>query len=335
VSSAAKGPARLRAPLPAAEDTMLPRVGKIRLGVQTKNANGKAFPKAIDYFRVETEESEITSPAAVDAFRAVYGEEPRELAVMFPGSDVEDVLENAWRLYGASKLKRRCDGTTCSERTATGGWVTKPCVCEALPEASRDHCKRTLTVQVLLPDVSGIGVWQIDTSSEIGLRRLVGHLRLIQSIRGTLQGYECRLRLVPVKVAPDGATKTVYVLDPVDFSQTPRQALAGAAGAEPVGAASSQPALPPPVLDEERDELLYPYVEEAPEPRDGAQLIAEQIVLLDASFQTFVREAFSPKLREAAELIAGAWEHDSEVGPLLRSDLAGALAIIREREVEA
>lgn len=340
MTAPAKGPARLRAPLPSEEETLLPRVGKIRLGVQATSQGGKLYPKAIDWFRVEHEESEITSDAAVQAFRSVYGDQPRELAVMFPGHDLEDVLEHAYRLYGASKLKRRCDGETCSERTATGGWVTKPCVCATLPEkvpakrgdglvANPDLCKRTLTIQVLLPDVSGIGVWQIDTSSEIGMRRLVGHLRLILGIRGTLQGYECKLGLVPVKVAPDGVSKTVYVLDPRDYSQTPRQALESAGQAREQLDAAARLALPAPSLDDERDPLLHP---DESEP-DVRQLVGEQITKrLLADDQAYIRDRFAAKLGAAVDALIGAYGEDDEIGPLLAENLAAALVLIRERE---
>lgn len=334
MSAPAKGPARLREPLPPPEETMLPRVGMLRLGVKETNAKGVEFPRAIDYFRVEKEESEITSDAAVEAFRARYGVKPKVIRVMLVGKEVEDNIEIARRLYGTSKLKIRCDGVTCSERTATGDWVTKPCVCDAkgLAEDHKLRCKRTATLNLVLPDVTGIGAWQLSTGSDINIHRTVGFLRLIRGLAagraaaaGTedvgLAGYECDLGLVSVKVAPRGIASTVIVLDWRDFGRTPRQALAAGNGHEPK-------ALPAPVDDEREDDLLRP---DPPEPtvRDliGAQITEK----LGEADRVYIKDRFAATLGAAVDGLL-AYGEDEEIGPLLVEDLAAALVLIRERE---
>lgn len=253
------GPARRSVPLP--DDVMPPRIGKIRLG--TAEATGRTTsygaaitrPRAADHFVVAVDESEITLAETVEAFRKVYGDEPRRIRAMLIGDTPEANLEGAWRLYGASKLKRRCDGVTCDERTATGGWESKPCACLAAgvePDGKRE-CVLTYTLSILLPDVAGFGVWQLDTGSVISVRRLTGFMRTAERIRGSLAGYEFDLLLVGVSVTPegDGKAKTVYVLEPRDFDLTPRAALA--ATPEVRGA------LPPaPLADDARDDLLDP-----------------------------------------------------------------------------
>lgn len=244
------GPTRHRVALPA--DAMPPRIGKIRLGhsVETGDRDrfGDPITRAIadDHFVVSADEAEITSAETVAAFTAVYGPEPRQVRAMLLGATPEDNLEGAYRLYGKSKLKRRCDGETCSERTATGGWAEKPCVCD--PE--KRSCTLTWTLHVLLPDVPGFGVWQVDTGSEISVRRMTGFLQTLHGIKGNLAGVEFDLCLVPVTVSPDGRTKTVYVLDPRAHDFSPRAALAAA------GAARPGYELAAPIADEKRDRLL-------------------------------------------------------------------------------
>lgn len=248
------GPARLVVPLP--DDARPPRIGKIRLGHGIATGRKTDWgaditrPVADDHFVVTADEAEITLPETVAAFTAIYGPEPRQLRAMLIGDTPEANLEGAYRLYGSSKLKRRCNGQQMSERTQTGGWADKPCACAANGTiGTAKGCKLTWTLHVLLPDVPGFGVWQIDTGSDISVRRMTGFLRTMHSLRGTLAGLEFDLRLAPVQVAPEGQSKTVYVLDPRALDFTPRAALTSAA---PTGRYE----LPAPIADDVRDDLL-------------------------------------------------------------------------------
>jgi len=54
------------------EVVRLPRLGKIRLGIRKKNADGIPYPSPTDYF------------VCPDEVRKVFGERPRELRIMFP-----------------------------------------------------------------------------------------------------------------------------------------------------------------------------------------------------------------------------------------------------------
>src|SRR6266700_1777262 len=129
------GPTRHSVPLPT--DGGFPRVGKIRLGTaeptgrKTDWGQDIVRPKKADHFVVTADESGITTPEAAKAFAEIYGREPRQLRCLLPADRPEDVMEGAWQTYGANKLKIRCSGEECSERTKTG-WVDKPCICKTL-----------------------------------------------------------------------------------------------------------------------------------------------------------------------------------------------------------
>jgi hypothetical protein len=247
-------PARRRVALP--DDGLMPRVGKIRLGTTTeyeRDGETRYRPVKADHFVVVADESGITSPEAAAAFASVYGAEPRELHAALPGREPDDVMEGAWRLYGAKKVKRKCDGETCDERLDAGGWETKPCVCAAQGISVDDkkrHCTLTYTLQLLLPDVPGVGVWQLDSGSEITARRMATWLRMMHTLRGDLRMLEFDLRLVATSVNPEGKPTTVYVLDPQARNATPRQMLSGA------GDAPQLAELPPPAADEAPEETL-------------------------------------------------------------------------------
>lgn len=281
------GPTRRRVALPSSG--RWPRVGKIRLGTAELNAAKTAelgrdifTPRKADHFVVRVDESGITSQEAADAFAAAYGTAPTMIRFILPGDTPDDNMEGAWRFYGANKLKRRCDGEMCSERTPTGGWRDVPCVCKerSIAPDSRDHCTLTYTISLILPDVAIPGVWQLDTGSEISSRRMAEWLDMIYGLRGTLRFIEGDLALVPQKVQPVGMTKTttVYVLNPQARGATVDQLLAGGGGYEvgPGNGAPTRAEIPAPAADEvpeptlDRTAHVEPAPDDAAEPATGA-----------------------------------------------------------------
>lgn len=268
-------PPRRRLAMPAV--TEWPRAGKIRLGEQLavidkdtgkqKMRSGEAVtrPAAVDYFRVDPED-EITPAESAASFLAVYGAKPRELRCQIPGRVAADVWEGAYRLYGTRKLKIRCDGQECDERTPTGGWETKPCVCRAksLPADSNSRCKLGWTLNVLLPEVAGVGVWQITTGSEISVNRVSRWLTMMESLVGDLLLLEFTLALVPVDVTPDGKTKEVWVLEPRATGMSPQALLEGGGrGTQPLLIEAPDPPPVPAPADDEKDDGI-PEVEATP-----------------------------------------------------------------------
>lgn len=235
----------------------LPRVGKIRLGTAERGDDGNVYrPKKADHFVVTADESGITSPEAAQAFRDRYGDRPTSIIAMLAGATPDDCLEGAWRQYGRNKLKVRCDGTHASVRRATGGFDEQPCLCAAKGQTGDDRdCTLSYTMSLILPDVTGVGVWQLDTGSTISSRRMADFLLMMHQLRGDLRLFEFALRLVAVKVQPEGKTQTVYVLDPQAPRQTPRQMLQQAAERQglPTGDTAQ---LPPPAADEEPEHTL-------------------------------------------------------------------------------
>jgi hypothetical protein len=259
----AKGPTRHRVQLPTSG--RWPRVGKIRLGTATLNEEltskyGREIftPKKAEHFVVHADDAGVTSEEAARAFADAYGDAPTQLRFILPGDTPDDVMEGAYRLYGANKLKIRCDGTTCDERTATGWRRDQPCICTArgLEPDSRDRCTLTYTIQLILPDVNVPGIWQIDTGSEISSRRMADWLDMIFTLRGGLLGVEGDLFLTAVSVQPEGRsqTSTVYVLSPQARGATVEQLLAGR-GAVELGP-GARAALPAPAADETPERTL-------------------------------------------------------------------------------
>ncbi|MCL6600837.1 MAG: hypothetical protein K6T81_19195 [Alicyclobacillus macrosporangiidus] len=194
----------------------VPRVGKIHLGIRTRNDKGKEYPKAVDYFVVKPDES--TSEAAAAAFHSVYGDKPQEITVAFPTNDPEQFFPQYLAAYqgGGGKYKLFCkgDGETASRADGQGNRVQIPCLYKDCPIYQQGKCKEIGRLQFFLPDVPGIGVWQIDTSSYHTTANLNGSIQMIRALTGgRIAMIPLTLRIVPKVVNPDGIAKTVYVLE--------------------------------------------------------------------------------------------------------------------------
>lgn len=195
----------------------IPRLGKIRLGVKVKPEEpGKhPYPKATGYFVVPPEVAEV------------FGEKPTELEIMFPIEDETKFCQQWLRAYSLTQgLVCIGDGVTSKRKidTATGEmasyetkeWVWKDeltCAPQECPEYLSKHCRRVMNLQVLIPDVLGLGVWQIDTSSYYSIVNINSMIDLLKGMLGRCSMIPLTLALGPVEVSPPGQKKkTVYIM---------------------------------------------------------------------------------------------------------------------------
>ena len=235
----------------------LPRLGKIHLGVKATSAKGTEYPRAVDYFVVKEDDS--TPAAAAEAFRSVYGDKPRQLRIMFPAEDTEIIAPQWYKLYGSGTgLIRMCDGERCLCRNDAGDMEETECLCEP-PGGEPNGCRHMMHLQFLLPDVPGLGVWQLDTSSFHSIVNINSGLEMIRALAGRVSMIPLTLRLRPKEVSPGGKKKVVYVLDLVqeqarlvDVIQAARRPFTEVLG------------LPDPVNHEEIPEDHFPHALPAP-----------------------------------------------------------------------
>ncbi len=143
----------------------LPVIGKIRLGVKVEGQrrNKKTgdiipytYPKETDYF---------VCPPEV---KAIYGNEPKSLNIMFPMSDPEVLFPQSYKWWGSTRgLKCHGNGVTASRRNEeTGEWEERKCPCELYEQGK---CKQRASLFFLLPNVKMGGLYQIDFSSYHGI----------------------------------------------------------------------------------------------------------------------------------------------------------------------
>jgi len=191
----------------------LPRLGKIHTGIKTKNKEGVEHPKAVDYF--------VCSPEV----QRVYGEKPKELKIMFPLEDEQLWASQFYRCYSSSRgLICKGDGEIARMLidVETGALATHnsqqtefkdvECKGRECPYYGK-QCREVMMLQFLLPDVPGLGIYQLDTGSINSMININSAIELIRSITGRISMIPLTLVLDDQEVSPEGKKKIVHVLN--------------------------------------------------------------------------------------------------------------------------
>jgi hypothetical protein len=209
-------------PIKGESDILRPvRIGKIRLGLMIQEPGKKPHPKATNYFVVP------------DSIKQYTGPEPKTLKIMFPTDNPEEFAPQYLKLYHTTQgLVCKGDGTVSRRKVdmATGAvadhntqewtWRDMTCNKETCPEYLKGDCRRNMNLMFLMPDVPGIGVWQLDTSSFWSHVNVNSCIELIRSFTrktpddpGHIRGIPLVLSLEAKEVTPPGQKKkTVQVL---------------------------------------------------------------------------------------------------------------------------
>jgi len=191
----------------------LPRLGKIHLGIKKVNEGGVEYPAAVDYF------------VCPDEVKKVFGDQPRELRIIIPVEDEEKWASQYYRCYSRTRgLVCKGDGESCTRMVEKGteSIATRnsseiemkelPCPgteCRYYGE----RCKEVMNLQFLLPEVPGLGVWQIDTSSINSIKNINSAAELIKRICGRISMIPLILYLEDIEIkGSDGKKKTVHVM---------------------------------------------------------------------------------------------------------------------------
>lgn len=190
------------------------RVGKIHLGIKVGNGKNQ-YPKATDYFVVKPDDS--TSEAAAKAFHEVYGEKPKEITIAFPSNDPEvffpQYLCSYRRVGERHELFCQGDGEKANRADGKGGFLSVPCRYKECTFYQEKKCKELGRLRFFLPEVKGVGLWQIDTTSYHSAANIMSHVDMIKLLTGgRIAMIPLKLRIVKQVVNPNGKPQTVYVL---------------------------------------------------------------------------------------------------------------------------
>jgi hypothetical protein len=168
------------------EKRMIPRLGKIRLGIKKTNATGKEYPVATDYFVLPKDH-----PQYQDLVN-LFGEQPKELRILIPTEDEEKWCSQYYRCYSRSRgLVCKGDGETATRMVAKGTtnlvWkdakevemMDVACTGRECEIYMKKNCNEIMNLQFMLPEIPGLGVWQIDTTSINSIRNINSAAELI------------------------------------------------------------------------------------------------------------------------------------------------------------
>lgn len=174
----------------------LPRLGKIRLGVKMiSKKTGKEYPKETDYF------------VCPEEVRKIYGDQPKELDVMFPLNEVEAIFPQRYVWYGQSRgVKCIGDGEKAQRADIEGmekaqGYRENiireiECPCDKLGK----ECRRRAHLMVILPKVSLGGIYQIDLGSYHSIIDINSALSTDPENVGYVMSLVGRIAMVPLKL---------------------------------------------------------------------------------------------------------------------------------------
>jgi len=189
----------------------IPRLGKVHLGIKVEQPGKSPYPKATDYFVVPPEVAEV------------FGEQPKELPIMFPTEDPNQFAQQWLRRYSLTQglvcigdgmtARRKIDlatGATADRNTKDWEWKEGlTCDPQECPEYMSKHCRRVMNLQFLIPECEGLGVWQVDSSSFYSILNINSMIRLLKATIGRCSMIPLTLALGPIEVTPPGQTKKV------------------------------------------------------------------------------------------------------------------------------
>lgn len=201
---------------------MIPRLGKIRLGIKKTSSGGKEYPVATDYFVLPKDH-----PSYLELVK-VFGPEPKSLNILIPTEDEEKWCSQYYRCYSRSRgLVCKGDGELATRMVARGtdnlAWKdAKEVEMKEIACPGREceiymkrNCNEIMNMQFMLPEIPGLGVWQIDTTSINSIRNINSAAELIKLIYHKISMIPLTLTLEPREVnnPDDGKKKTVHVLN--------------------------------------------------------------------------------------------------------------------------
>lgn len=272
----------------------LVELGRIRTGdqVEFRDAAGRTRrrPRRLETFRLTSPRRDLVEEAArlYGGVARAWGEQwevtvtaPTVPIMLPPGEVVSQWME----MWSGGGIVRRCDGV----REVIGDG---PCLCPADPAERRElaargeACKPTTRINVILPDLPGLGVWRLDSTGWYAAVELAGAAEYLSMATSVGHRIPAHLRIVTRTVkrpGPSGPVTRTFTVPTIDIAVRPADLLAGTLPAGPspaplerlpAGPVNRRERVPRPVLpggadlpDEARFERDVPHM--APPPDFG------------------------------------------------------------------
>ena len=166
--------------------------------------NAKGYPSRLEHWKL-TSRDQVRLQAAAQSYGgkvepweghegqfSLHTETDALPILLLPGQ----TLSSFYELWSGGGAQRRCDGVT--EMLSDG-----PCLCDP----DKRECKPHTRLQVLLPDVPGLGCWRLDTTGYYAAVELAGTVDLLEMATGRGVLLPARLRIDQRSVLRDGQTR--------------------------------------------------------------------------------------------------------------------------------
>lgn len=192
----------------------LPRIGKIHLGVKSKNDQGAVYPTAVDYFVFEEKGLPKETTRRI---KELYGEKPRKLIIKFFSNDLEQIFPQYLKYYKSGQLFCKGDGEKARRRKDNGELEEIQCPYKDCPYYQQKLCRPIAHLKFYLEGIPG-GFFQIDTSSTNTIVNINTKIEQLRIIHGNIVNIPLELTLVPIQVQVKNKdlksfNKTAYILD--------------------------------------------------------------------------------------------------------------------------
>lgn len=236
----------------------LVELGRIRTGdqVEFRDQGGrtKSRPRKLDTFRLTSPRRDLVEEAArlYGGLARAWGDQwevtvtAETLPIMLPPGEA---ISQWYELWSGGGCQRRCDG-------ARQVLVDEPCACpadkaERAQLASRGAaCKPTTRVNLILPELPGLGVWRLESHGYYAAVEIAGAAEYLSMATSVGHRIPARLRLVKRQVkrpaiGKDGKATVQtrnFAVPTIDLEVRITDLLAGEIPALP--AATVPPALP-------------------------------------------------------------------------------------------
>jgi len=262
----------------------MPRVAKLRLGIRVNEPGKKEHPRETDHFVLDVEDHVPAEHAKAirEKFVELYGEHAQTISnVIFISPRREDAFTSGYEWWRASKLFCHGDGNEAL-RKIEGRWQEwKPCANAGCPDfdTAKKQCAPQHRLRFMLPDVTMMGYFQIDTGSVYSAANIRDAFTLVESLTQAIFGapqihnIPFVLSRVPEDIEYQGALQKHYIvhLMPSVLSvEALKERLSRRLGAaEPIPVDRQIPAMEIPPTEEDLPVEQIPVSEQKePEPFD-------------------------------------------------------------------
>jgi len=280
------------------ERRRLPRLGVIRGGIKKKSAKtGKEYPVETPHF------------VCPDEVRAIFGNEPTELRIMFPINEPDAIFPQSLKWYGSSKgLKCHGDMKTAFRFDETKkDWISMDCPCEHLEDGS---CKQSGILMFMIPEVSVGGIYQMRTGSYNSIVDLNSGIDYVTALLGRFAMVPLVLRRDKIETHHDGKKQyhyTMKIIFDVDIAtlnklrEDNQRVLSHPQYQLPAPADENPEMDPPDVIDEEDEKP----VEKPITPEEAAGIVEGEIVERSDDLESLKQRLQKVKNDDTESYLAG------------------------------